>query len=408
MRTPFVTIIKGHLVAVLCAGLLACGGGGGSGDSSAATPTTPSSTPTTPTTTPTTPTTPTAPNPVIAAECVPSASFQYARQGSIAKVAAAETVFEMTGADAAASAGAVTIQAMGTSPGDLTFQLYTLSSQGQCSAALAAQSSDTGHTMQAQGTIAGGSRVFVVLNSSATLMVQMCAYAGSTTEPCDSGTALVSGVALDSSQSPVAGATVAIVNNGTTYSTKTDATGLFSLQSPASTLPDHFVANVYDGVHAPATLTFNQVAASNVYGAGTVNLASVTAARIPLELTPTVHHLGDGNFGGSANSQFQFPTAEGLSVDYPFQLTSASLAYASATFSITAKGIECPDTLAVNGTVLSTFDPTPSDGSYALASGNVPMGLLRLGANVVTIASHPCSGSDYDDFEITAPMLAFQ
>lgn len=396
MRKTFFTC---HVVAILCAALVGCGGGG-SGDSSgaAATPSTgaASSVSTPPVDTSTT----------IAAECMPSAAFSFGGGSTIAKVAATELVLEMQGVDAAAAGGADIVQAMGTTPGNMTFQLYTLA-QGQCTAAIAAQSVASDTISQAKGTFTSGTRVFVVLKSTDDVLVQVCGYAGTETQPCDSDTAFVSGLVRDASQSPVAGATVSVVNNGSTYTSKTDASGLFSLQTPTASLPAHFVATIYDGVHAPAALTFDQDA-SNVYTAGAVSLAAVTPDRVPLDLTPTVHHLGDSNFSGSVNSQFQFPSAEGLSVDYPFQLEAASLAYTTATFSITAKGIECPDTLSVNGSLVATFGLSPADGSYANSLATVPMNLLRLGANVATVTSHVCSGTDYDDFEITDPVLSFQ
>ncbi len=66
------------------------------------------------------------------------------------------------------------------------------------------------------------------------------------------------------------------------------------------------------------------------------------------------------------------------------------------------------NTLSVNGSLVATFGLSPADGSYAHSLASVPMSVLQLGSNVATVTSRPCSGTDYDDFEITGPMLTFQ
>jgi hypothetical protein len=370
-------------VALLAATLTACGGGGGSaspGDDG--------------------------PDP-LAADCTPAVSIRYGSTGGIYDVAGARTVVEMEGAAQAVADGAHTIQATALTPGAATFAVYALHG-GRCNRAVAETALTPGTPARAARAQASAQdRVFLVLESTAHVLVQVCAYAGTTGRACDPATDRISGVVTDGSGAALSGAHVDVSNDGTTVSTVTDDNGLFSVGTPAGTLPDSYVVNVYDGEHVPVGVPVTK-SPDGVDTLGDVALVDSSDEEVPFELTPVVHHLGDGMFSGMENSMLQFPNAESVSRSYEFTIADAHLAHASASFSLMAKGVNCADEVSINGQVVGTLERTPGDGSYAALRLAVPMAVLQLGANTATIASVTCDGSDYDDFEYSVPGLKFE
>jgi hypothetical protein len=234
----------------------------------------------------------------------------------------------------------------------------------------------------------------------------MCGYAGSTARACDPTKQLVAGVVTDANGQPVAGAHVGVSNNGQTATVLTDDHGQFTVPTDTGTLPDSYVVDVYDGQHVPVAVPVSQSPGGVDTIVVTLNDSSDTQA--PLELTPVVHHLGDGQFGGQANSLLQFPDAEGLSRTYPFTVTATQAAHASAALDLMAKGVDCADTLSIDGQVVGTLTLTPTDGSYGAVHVPVPMALLPVGDHTATIAAVACEPGDYDDFEYSVPVIDFE
>jgi hypothetical protein len=342
----------------------------------------------------------------LAAECTPSQSLQYGSTGSIVEVPAATTVVEMQNVAQAAADGAHTLQATSLSPGAATLAVYALQS-GHCNRTLADTALAEGTPLRNAGALASSQdRVFMVLKSSAHVLVQMCAYKGSTAQACDPSQALVAGVVTDAAGQPVAGAHVGVSNDGKTTTVATDANGQFTVQTPAGTLPDSYVVDVYDGQHVPVAVPVTQ-SPDGVDTVG-VTLNDTSDTEAPLELTPVVHHLGDGQFGGQENSLLQFPNAEGISHDYAFTLTAAQLAHTTASFDLMAKGVNCGDTVTINGQLVGTLTLTPADGSYGAVNVPVPMAALHVGDNTATLASVQCDPGDYDDFEYSVPVIDFK
>jgi hypothetical protein len=361
--------------------LAACGGGGGNDGGATNTP--------------------------LAAECTPSSkTLQYGSTGGIFEVAAGTLVVEMQNVAQAAADGAHTLQATSLSPGAASLSVYALQG-GHCNRAVAETALAEGTPTRDESPLSSAQeRLFVVLKSSSHVLVQVCAYKGTAARACDPSQALVGGVVKDADGNPIPGAHVGLSNDGKTTTGTTDENGQFVVQTPSDSLPGSYVVNVYDGQHVPVAVPVTQ----SPDGVDTVDvtLPDTSDTEAPLELTPVVHHLGDGQFGGQENSQLQFPNAEGVSHDYGFTLTAAQLAHATASFDLMAKGVNCPDEITINGQLVGTLPLTPADGSYAALHVAVPLAALQPGANTARLASVACESGDYDDFEYSVPMITFK
>jgi hypothetical protein len=121
---------------------------------------------------------------------------------------------------------------------------------------------------------------------------------------------------------------------------------------------------------------------------------------IVLEKQPVVHHLGNDQFEGRANSKFQ-RQSEGGTVTVVFDVTDAQLRALSISSAVTfsAKGVQCAPNIWVNGRrVAGTADLTPVDGSYGELVYPFDRSWLRVGRNEVKISATICN-NDLDDFE---------
>jgi hypothetical protein len=115
-----------------------------------------------------------------------------------------------------------------------------------------------------------------------------------------------------------------------------------------------------------------------------------------------VHHLGDGAYSGSVNSQFQMAT-EGTTYTKSFTVDMLQL-YSKATLSITHRGVQKADPIRINGQLIriSSGWNSPSDGSLGTSTISFDINILKAGANNISITASYDSGShDYDDFEFT-------
>jgi len=333
--------------------------------------------------------------------------MQYGSTGGLYEVAAGGTkVVEMQNVAQAVADGAHTLQATSLSPGAASLSVYALQN-GHCSRAVEEMSLAQGEaTRNASPLASAQERLFLVLKSSSRVLVQMCAYAGTAARACDPDHRLVGGVVTDANGNPLAGVNVGLSNDGKTTTVVSDDHGQFTVETPSDSLPDSYVVDVYDGEHVPVAVPVTQ-SPDGVDTIG-VTLDETSDTQAPLELTPVVHHLGDGQFGGQENSQLQFPDAEGLARDYAFTLSQAQLAHATASFDLMAKGVNCADEVTINGQLVGTLTLTPADGSYGAVHVPVPLAALQLGANTASIAAVACESGDYDDFEYSVPVITFQ
>lgn len=129
-------------------------------------------------------------------------------------------------------------------------------------------------------------------------------------------------------------------------------------------------------------------------------LAPIDQDVIVLEADPDVHHLGNDEFSGQINSQFQ-KTSEGLRWVHTFELTEAQVGddLTRAEIRLLARGTQAPNEIWINGRLLpKRLDGSPRDGSFGQFRANVPADWLQLGENEIDIRSKRGT-ADLDDFE---------
>ena len=133
-----------------------------------------------------------------------------------------------------------------------------------------------------------------------------------------------------------------------------------------------------------------------------IRLEPVRDTVIAIEEDPEVHHLGDNDFGGRINSQFQ-KESEGTVLRAEFRLSAdqhGALGDLAAVVML-AKGLQAQNIIRINGNeVPRHLNRSPSDGSFGEVGAGFDASWLRIGVNVLEIESRVSSGSDHDDFEI--------
>lgn len=127
---------------------------------------------------------------------------------------------------------------------------------------------------------------------------------------------------------------------------------------------------------------------------------------IVVENDPVVHHLGNDQFEGVANSKFQ-RRSEGSSFEAVFTVTVENSQKESARPTVTflAKGVQCPPQVRINGHLLAADNSvTPDDGTYGTMVFPFDRSLLRAGKNQISVRATSCQG-DLDDFEFVNPQI---
>lgn len=120
-----------------------------------------------------------------------------------------------------------------------------------------------------------------------------------------------------------------------------------------------------------------------------------------------LHHVGDGNFTGTANSQFQMP-AEGTHYTGRFDLGSEPTTFTSATLHLSHRGAEDDNGILMNLNYIGLLNNSPYDGSMAIAE--LPFDISTLNpdtANFLEFQSAMDGTGDYDDFEFTNLFITF-
>ncbi len=133
-----------------------------------------------------------------------------------------------------------------------------------------------------------------------------------------------------------------------------------------------------------------------------IRLDPVRDTVIALEEDPEVHHLGDNDFGGRINSQFQ-KASEGTLLRAEFVLSPDQHRALGdlAGVALLAKGLQTGNIIRINGKeVPRRLDRSPSDGSFGEFAAAFDAAWLRDGVNTIEIESQVSSGTDHDDFEI--------
>lgn len=219
-----------------------------------------------------------------------------------------------------------------------------------------------------------------------------------------SGTVIGGTVTDQGTDAPISNANVSLelvdASTGTNpvLLTSTDTEGTFTLIAEDRLLPDSFVIVVTAPGYQPSATSLTT---SDVDLQAVLALPVQSDEFIVVEPAPGVHHLGDGVFSGSVNSQFQ-RTTEGPTLARNFNLTADQAAAQSLTLYWLAKGIQNSNTISINGTVVGVTPNTNTDGSYTEQEIELATdGVLIEGANEVHIDSvlTGLNASDIDDFE---------
>lgn len=210
-----------------------------------------------------------------------------------------------------------------------------------------------------------------------------------------------SGVVLDAdTDRPIDGALVRIDSDqGDLVETRTATDGTFALEPRFDA--DFVAVTASKPGYTPAALNL-PIEDLERGVVREIRLEPVRDTVIAIEDDPVVHHLGDNDFGGRINSQFQ-KESEGTVLRADFRLTAEQHRTLGDRAAVTmlAKGLQARNIIRINGNeVPRRLDRSPSDGSFGEFGALFDASWLREGRNTIEIESSVSSGTDHDDFEI--------
>ncbi|HUU85384.1 MAG TPA: carboxypeptidase regulatory-like domain-containing protein [Phycisphaerae bacterium] len=218
-------------------------------------------------------------------------------------------------------------------------------------------------------------------------------------EPVDAIGTIRGRVVEAGTERPVGGATVRLdVPDRRAVLATTDGRGEYVLVAP--NVPDFFALSASADGYVPEAVNVATIALAGKTMTLDFELEPADARVIAVEPEPEVHHLGNDQFTGVVNSQFQ-RSAEGSVYEAEFEVSGRQLSGSSetATIVLLAKGVQCPHRIRVNGRLLGTrLDESPGDGSFGELTVPFPSALLEAGINNLRIQAVRCQG-DLDDFE---------
>ncbi|MEZ6233493.1 MAG: hypothetical protein R3B68_04830 [Phycisphaerales bacterium] len=185
---------------------------------------------------------------------------------------------------------------------------------------------------------------------------------------------------------------------------RTDARGRYELVVPRG-IPDNVAVSVAARGYTPASINVpaDQIARAERRGRPLerdFELSPLDWAVVAIEEDPEVHHLGNDEFTGQINSQFQ-RTSEGIIWTREFTLAGGQTGAAirAAELVLLAKGAQADNPIRINGRMLEgRIVGTPRDGSFGEMVFPFPPDWLREGVNTIEIRSVRGS-NDLDDFE---------
>jgi hypothetical protein len=223
----------------------------------------------------------------------------------------------------------------------------------------------------------------------------------------------ISGRVVDENGNPVSNMTVKLeyLVNGEEESSlaQTNSQGYYSISIDEDKLKNvddtSFLIYAYKDGYIPVTNSFKINSNRNFNIDFTTN--HIKPNEVVLEIEPKVHHLGDDQYNGSINSQFQKNT-EGIRFHKSFHITQSQYEnydYAELTFS--AKGIQGThygDEVILNNQSY-VLEQSNADGSYKTYSLNLDKNSYNIGENNIEVTSG--FYIDYDDFEFANIIIRF-
>lgn len=218
----------------------------------------------------------------------------------------------------------------------------------------------------------------------------------------------ITGIVADrETREPVAGATVRLdVEGRRPLTIESDATGAFVL-SP-DRVPDHCAVTASKPGYVPAAMNVSERDFERG-GEIVLLLERHDPFVIALEERPEVHHLGNDEFSGRVNSQFQ-RRSEGTRLAMVLEIDGGLLGRAAgARLVLLAKGVQLDNPVLINGRRLRhTLPASPSDGSFDEVVLHVPLTWLVEGRNVIEFRSVNSPTTDVDDYEFVNVRLVLQ
>lgn len=219
---------------------------------------------------------------------------------------------------------------------------------------------------------------------------------------------------------PADGGSAGPGSQGGTYVARTDVKGKYQLTLPQNaSLPPYFSGIVEMPGKVPEPVFFE-------YGNGVVTwndnttLNPVQEGDVIFPSTPRVTHLGDSNYGGSINSQFQLRYASGTMATESVILDAERKArYTQLCVSMHAKGINpWPEAMrsslaltqqgSAASSVVRVLPSTNEDGSYSQLRECFPLLPFSAGTVLDLQVRSGLSEIEYDDFEFIGLRATFE
>jgi hypothetical protein len=173
--------------------------------------------------------------------------------------------------------------------------------------------------------------------------------------------------------------------------------GTYELVLPDT--PDIFAITAVQADYLPEARNVRSVDVKGKTHRIDFTLRTAAEDMIAVENNPRVHHLGNDQFEGVANSKFQ-RRSEGQTFTQTFTVAENSqrpLQHPVVTF--LARGVQCPPLIHINGRQLrATEGLSPADGAFGTLEFPFDSALLRAGVNEISVTAATCQG-DLDDFE---------
>lgn len=232
------------------------------------------------------------------------------------------------------------------------------------------------------------------------------------------GSAGISSILKDANGNPLTDASVSMYANDINYTDTTDANGSFALIIPVEDLPStgSAVLTTTKEGYFPLVEEFSMpLVAGTIYTVDSIAVvcpACVASVDSPLQ---ELHHLGDNNYSGSANSQFQKSTdGDEVSIEFSVPANTESI-----TLGFEAKGIQTSLGYDNGVTIVTvTSDPyfeltdviedSDSNGFYSSYEFNFELPALSAEQDLELLIYAGESRGDIDDWEFSGVYMSIQ
>lgn len=258
-------------------------------------------------------------------------------------------------------------------------------------------------------------------------LITACGGGDDTSAPVAANRISIQGKVTDQAGDAVSGAEVGLVTRDGIINAISDNSGNFDLRAPVTASSSAAFPTVYINKvgYQPFAINYTSLSGGNIYQ-GSASLTILGSNQSAPNLGYLVHHVGNDEYNGAANSQFQRNT-EGTTVQLKIEDFDAKLisGFKTARITLLLKGVEpvsngCEDDIilsqvsadgAFGANITMKLRPSPIDGSYGADSYSLSLAGFEVGKNTfVAIRSQPsCTGTDnYDDFEFTKVLVTYQ